>query len=69
MGWMGPQGGKRVSSGGVGAGRRPLLVRLKSSAPFKRPDGKRAPAAHGHREAGALAPARLPWSLLNATSI
>lgn len=30
--------------------RSPGLV-----APFKRPDGKRAPAAHGHREAGARA--------------
>ena len=58
MGWMGPQGGKRVSSGGVGAGRRPFLVRPDSPAPFERPGGKRAPAAHGHREAGALAPAR-----------
>ena len=58
MGWMGPQGGKRVSSGGVGAGRRPFLVRPDSSAPFKRPGGKRAPVAHGHREAGALARAR-----------
>ena len=58
MGWMGPQGGKRVSSGGVGAGRRPFLVRPDSSAPFKRPDGKRAPVAHGHREVGALARAR-----------
>lgn len=27
MGWMGPQGGKRVSSGGVGPRRRPFLVR------------------------------------------
>lgn len=33
--------------------RSPGLV-----APFKRPDGKRVLAAHGHREAGALAPAR-----------
>ena len=33
--------------------RSPGLV-----APFKRPGGKRAPAAHGHREAGALARAR-----------
>ena len=33
--------------------RSPGLV-----APFKRPDGKRAPVAHGHREAGALARAR-----------
>ena len=47
-----------VSFGGVGAGRRPFLVRPDSSAPFERPGGKRAPAAHGHREAGALAPAR-----------
>ena len=47
-----------VSSGGVGAGRRPFLVRPDSPAPFGRPGGKRAPAAHGHREAGALAPAR-----------
>ena len=58
MGWMGPQGGKRVSSGGAGAGRRPFLVRPDSPAPFGRPGGKRAPAAHGHREAGALALAR-----------
>ena len=27
----------------------------RTAGPFKRPDGKRAPAAHGHREAGALA--------------
>ena len=47
-----------VSFGGVGAGRRPFLVRPDSPAPFERPGGKRAPAAHGHREAGALAPAR-----------
>lgn len=47
-----------VSFGGVGAGRRPFLVRPDSLAPFERPGGKRAPAAHGHREAGALAPAR-----------
>ena len=33
--------------------RSPGLV-----APFERPGGKRAPAAHGHREAGALALAR-----------
>lgn len=46
---------KRVSFRGVGAGRRPFLVRPDSSAPFKRPDGKRVLAAHGHREAGALA--------------
>ena len=44
-----------VSFGGVGAGRRPFLVRPGSPAPFKRPGGKRAPVAHGHREAGALA--------------
>ena len=47
-----------VSFGGVGAGRRPFLVRPDSPAPFERPGGKRVPAAHGHREAGALAPAR-----------
>ena len=47
-----------VSFGGVGAGRRPFLVRPDSPAPFKRPGGKRVPAAHGHREAGALALAR-----------
>ena len=44
-----------VSFRGVGAGRRPFLVRPDSPAPFGRPGGKRAPAAHGHREAGALA--------------
>ena len=44
-----------VSFGGVGAGRRPFLVRPDSPAPFGRPGGKRAPAAHGHREAGARA--------------
>ena len=44
-----------VSFGGVGAGRRPFLVRPDSPAPFERPGGKRAPAAHGHREAGARA--------------
>lgn len=43
---------------GVAAGWRPFLVRPDSSAPFKRPGGKRAPVAHGHREAGALARAR-----------
>ena len=47
-----------VSFGGVGAGRRPFLVRPDSPAPFERPGGKRVPAAHGHREAGALALAR-----------
>lgn len=47
-----------LSFRGVGAGRRPFLVRPDSSAPFKRPGGKRAPVAHGHREAGALARAR-----------
>ena len=47
-----------VSFGGVGAGRRPFLVRPDSPAPFGRPGGKRAPVAHGHREAGALALAR-----------
>ena len=47
-----------VSFGGVGAGRRPFPVRPDSPAPFERPGGKRVPAAHGHREAGALAPAR-----------
>ena len=52
-----PIGRKRVSFRGVGAGRRPFLVRPDFSAPFKRPDGKRAPAAHGHREVGARAPA------------
>ena len=36
----------------------PFLVRPDSPAPFKRPGGKRVPAAHGHREAGALALAR-----------
>ena len=35
-----------VSFGGVGAGRRPFLVRPDSPAPFKRPGGKRVPAAH-----------------------
>ena len=44
-----------VSFGGVGAGRRPFLVRPDSPAPFERPGGKRVPAAHGHREAGARA--------------
>ena len=44
-----------VSFGGVGAGRRPFPVRPDSPAPFGRPGGKRAPAAHGHREAGARA--------------
>lgn len=44
-----------VSFGGAGAGRRPFLVRPDSPAPFERPSGKRAPAAHGHREAGARA--------------
>lgn len=53
-----PIGRKRVSFRGVGAGRRPFLVRPDSPAPFKRPGGKRVPAAHGHREAGALALAR-----------
>ena len=31
MGQMGPWGGKRVSFGGVGAGRRPFLVRPDTS--------------------------------------
>ena len=44
-----------VSFGGVGAGRRPFPVRPDSPAPVGRPGGKRAPAAHGHREAGARA--------------
>lgn len=44
-----------VSFGGVGAGRRPFLVRPDSPAPFGRPGGKRVPVAHGHREAGARA--------------
>ena len=46
-----------VSFGGVGAGRRPFLVRPDSPAPFERPGGKRVPAAHGHREVGVRAPA------------
>lgn len=63
MGWMGPQGGKRVSSGGVGAGRRPFLVRPDSSphssaraesAPpsrmgIARPGRSRAPAPRARR--------------------
>ena len=41
-----PIGRKRVSFRGVGAGRRPFLVRPDSPAPFERLGGKRVPAAH-----------------------
>ena len=36
-------------------GPAPLSRSPGLAGPFKRPGGKRAPAAHGHREAGALA--------------
>ena len=39
-------------------GPAPLSRSPGLAGPFERPGGKRAPAAHGHREAGALAPAR-----------
>ena len=39
-------------------GPAPLSRSPGLAGPFKRPGGKRAPAAHGHREAGALALAR-----------
>ena len=38
-------------------GPAPLSRSPDSSAPFKRPDGKRVLAAHGHREVGVRAPA------------
>lgn len=39
-------------------GPAPLSRSPGLAGPFKRPGGKRAPVAHGHREAGALARAR-----------
>ena len=54
----GPIGQKVCLIQGRRRGPAPLSRSPGLAGPFKRPDGKRVLAAHGHREAGALARAR-----------